>query len=73
LHRRSFRLIARRNCQEKTQELNEKKNRKKIQPEEGRRVLMMNLGRKNPGRKRIFKPPHSVHFGFAADSGYPVK
>jgi len=29
---------------------------------------MMNVGRKNPGRRRIFKPPDSLHFGFAADT-----
>ena len=30
----------------------------------------MNVRRKHSGRKRIFKPPDSRHFGFAADSWF---
>lgn len=45
-----------------------KKTRKKIQPEEGRRVLGRSGRRKRHGRKRNFKPPLFPHFHSAADS-----
>ena len=53
------------------EENQKKKTGRKTKPEEGRKVLEGNVGRKSTGRRPNFKPPAFPHFHFAAGNGLP--
>jgi hypothetical protein len=59
------------NCKENTQAIHTKTDPEEDPTRRRKKSFKLNLGRKCPGRKRIFKPPDSVHFGFAADRRPP--